>query len=763
MKQLILLCLILCASCGLSQTVTIKDSILDIAIENATLKSAKTGVISNKKGEANLNVFDENEIIKISHVAYLPKKINKKNIGQIIYLKRKTNLLPTATLFGKIKIPGSKNYPVFTISPSKIIQTETSVGKLLARESSIVIQESQSGGGSPNYRGMEANRLLLILDGFALNNAIYRSGHIQTSSTINPFFVESINLISGPASVSYGNGAMGGAIVFKTEEPKNKKRIQFHQQFESCSNDITTNFKSNYYLNNTSHITGFSVKSAGNIRMGKNRFHGYESWGKEEFATSNNEQLYTNYTQMHFIHKSKYKINNNFILFNTQYSRSSKIYRFDKMNDIKDGAPKYTAWYYGPQTNFLQSISYSAHIKTFAFDNLKAAIAVQNAKESRHTQKTNETLLNNRTENVQIYDINLDFTKKIKHIELLYGAGKREQKVLSKASLTNDYISFYNTTRYPENGSKIHDFFSYGQINFSIQENTNLIIGGRWNNSKLSARFNPSNFGMEEVKNINSSFIKSALLSFRPAKHTNVNASYYGGFRNPNIDDLGKVFSKDDINVLVPNENLEPEYTHNLEVSVNHKYSLLNITAQLFYTQILNAIKKQYGTINSLDSIFYDGKMMRIQMNKNIDQATITGISLSAKLSVNEKLLITSNCNYLKGLANQNEPLSHIPPFNTMTEITYLIKNQTFHLATIYNAWKLAKDYDSYGVDNFTEATIDGNPSWTTFELRYTNKIDNNTTITLAVENILDAHYKTFGSGISANGRNFILGLAASF
>ena len=31
-----------------------------------------------------------------------------------------------------------------------------------------------------------------------------------------------------------------------------------------------------------------------------------------------------------------------------------------------------------------------------------------------------------------------------------------------------------------------------------------------------------------------------------------INAAYYGGFRSPNLDDLGKVFSKDDKNVVVP-------------------------------------------------------------------------------------------------------------------------------------------------------------------------------------------------------------------
>ena len=61
------------------------------------------------------------------------------------------------------------------------------MGELLKQSIGIHVQESQSGGGSPNFRGMEANRLLVILDGIALNNAIYRSGHVQSSNIINSF------------------------------------------------------------------------------------------------------------------------------------------------------------------------------------------------------------------------------------------------------------------------------------------------------------------------------------------------------------------------------------------------------------------------------------------------------------------------------------------------------------------------------------------------------------------------------------------------
>ena len=142
----------------------------------------------------------------------------------------------------EIKTPLSKKYPIFKINPRKINRLQASIGEVLASESSIFFQESQSGGGSPNYRGMEANRLLLIIDGVPLNNTIFRSGHLQNSATINPFFIESITLLSGPASVGYGDGAMGGALVFNTLNTENQKATFFNQQFESSSNSEWRSF-----------------------------------------------------------------------------------------------------------------------------------------------------------------------------------------------------------------------------------------------------------------------------------------------------------------------------------------------------------------------------------------------------------------------------------------------------------------------------------------------------------------------------------------
>ena len=66
-------------------------------------------------------------------------------------------------------------------------------------------------------------------------------------------------------------------------------------------------------------------------------------------------------------------------------------------------------------------------------------------------------------------------------------------------------------------------------------------------------------------------------------------------------------------------------------------------------------------------------------------------------------------------------------------------------------------------MDNLEEATVDGSPEWYTLNLHYSYKIDGLLNFGFGIENIMDIHYKTFASGLSASGRNIIVSLSSSF
>ncbi|MBC8266174.1 MAG: TonB-dependent receptor [Flavobacteriales bacterium] len=765
MKKIFLFLFSISAIFCLGQEIKILDSMLNTPIENVNLICKEVGVSTNKNGMVNISLFKETDSIQFTHLSYHNKKIIFSDISKIVYLSAKTKVLPTIN-FKEAKIP-LLGWTIICQTKKTIKEiVNKSTAELLSVNSGITIQENQAGGGSPNFRGMEANRLLLVVDDIPLNNAIYRSGHLQSSSTINPFFIGKVNLLSGPASVAYGNGAMGGALLFYTKSNLFKESsLQIHQQYESATNAVMFNFLSNYHAKKLAFTSGFSIKSVGNLKMGKNRLHKYINWGKESFATKGQEQLFTSFQQVDFMHKILYLINeNNGLLINSQYSTSSDISRFDKMNDEKDKKQKYSDWYYGPQNRFLQSISWSNEKATIIYDGFKSTMAYQNVKESRHQKKTEETLLSNRYENVNIYDFLLDFNKEIVAVNLAYGIGTRHQNINSTANLSDSKnATFYNPTRYPSGGSTVNDYFAYSQLTIPFSKKIKMLLGGRLNQYDLIANFTNPTFSFTKVRNKNSSFIKSALLSYKISRNTTISSSYYGGFRNPNVDDIGKVFSKNDKDVIVPNDKLEPEYANNLELTINYKAQKLQLQIEIYNTKLSNAISREYGSLNGADSMLYDGELMRIQMNKNIESATINGISLLGKFYPNNSFTISANCNYLKGRNSNNKPLAHIPPLNATVSFAYLYRQQEIEFYCKYNAWKKQEDYDIAGVDNLEEATIDGTPMWYTLNLHYSYKIDETLTIGIGLENMMNIHYKTFASGISASGRNFILSLHSNF
>jgi hemoglobin/transferrin/lactoferrin receptor protein len=97
------------------------------------------------------------------------------------------------------------------------------------------------------------------------------------------------------------------------------------------------------------------------------------------------------------------------------------------------------------------------------------------------------------------------------------------------------------------------------------------------------------------------------------------------------------------------------------------------------------------------------------------------------------------------------------------SQIDWQYNEHRLGLFVFYNGWKKAEDYSPNGSDNLDEATIDGTPAWWTLNLSYSVSLKENIVAQLNIENILDAHYKTYSSGISAPGRNVILSLKTAF
>lgn len=66
---------------------------------------------------------------------------------------------------------------------------------MLVQTGKVFMQMSQQGGGSPVIRGFESNRVLMVVDGVRMNNAIYRGGHLQNVITLDPNVLDRVEVM----------------------------------------------------------------------------------------------------------------------------------------------------------------------------------------------------------------------------------------------------------------------------------------------------------------------------------------------------------------------------------------------------------------------------------------------------------------------------------------------------------------------------------------------------------------------------------------
>ncbi|HPA78924.1 MAG TPA: TonB-dependent receptor plug domain-containing protein, partial [Kiritimatiellia bacterium] len=77
---------------------------------------------------------------------------------------------------------------------------------------SVMVQKTGHGQGSPFIRGFTGFHTLFLIDGIRLNNSTFRDGPNQYWNTVDPFCIESMEIVKGPGSVLYGSDAVGGTV-----------------------------------------------------------------------------------------------------------------------------------------------------------------------------------------------------------------------------------------------------------------------------------------------------------------------------------------------------------------------------------------------------------------------------------------------------------------------------------------------------------------------------------------------------------------------
>jgi len=769
MKQLFLLFFLLSTSFSIAQVITVidKETIFPISRVLVVNQDNSISATTNENGMVDISEFALRDVLTFKHISYTNYTILKRLITgkKVIELQNKTEQLQEVFLSAskgkELRKRIAEQVAVFSIKDIQRTAPQTAAD-MLTEIPGIKVQKSQFGGGSPVIRGMEANRVLLVVDGVRMNNAIYRKGHLQNSITVSPNLLDRTEVIFGPSSVIYGSDALGGVIHYYTRKPKiselNAINTSFLSRYSTVNDEKTIQGGIELQFKKWASFTSVSHSRFGDLKMGKKRSHGFKDWGLIPEYSNNTDSFFseasvinsganlqrnTGYNQTDILQKFFIPLSAKTELsLNIQYGTSTDIPRFDRLTERRDGELRFAEWYYGPQERFLFSSQLEINPEKRWLDNGTITLAYQNVEESRINRKFGSLDRIIREENVDIFSLNGDFSVPLtndKDRVLSYGFEVSHNDVGSTPTgetiavegnrITGISGNFPVQSRYADGRSTYTSGALYVNYRQDISKKSTLNTGVRFTDTYLNARWVDETFITlpdNDIYLANSAFTATVGYVYKPTKSWQLNGVLSSGFRSPNIDDVGKVREKRG-DVTIPNVNLRPEFAYNAEFGVlkyfNNKKFHLGLTT--YYTLLDNYIIREGFILNGSSTILFDGEEGNIVANVNRDQAYIVGCTFTTRGNITNNLKASGSFTYTRGKAyDTNESLSSIPP--------------------LFGAVQL-----SYEKPNFETNT----------KYRLTKNLD----VRFAIDNILDQHYKEFASAISAPGRNFSFSVLANF
>lgn len=683
---------------------------------------------------------------------------------------------------------------VTTIDQSLIsFENPQTAADLLAISNSVFIQKSQLGGGSPMIRGFATNRVLLVVDGVRMNNAIFRSGNVQNVISLDANTIDEAEVLFGPGAVMYGSDAIGGVMDFHTMKPIyaiEKKPVitgNAMMRYSSANNERTAHADVGVGFNKLAFLSSVTRSVYDDLRMGSD---GPEEYTRPDYVVrengndvvkmnnDKNVQKFTGYDQWNLMQKASFKPSEWFeASYAFHYSKTSDYPRYDRLilrddnNQLDNGD-----WYYGPQRWEMHQLQFKYTLPSSLADQIKLNVAYQDFEESRHNRGFGSPTRTNRFEDVKAFSVNLDVDKKLSEVTTLYYGGEYiTNNVYSSAyrlNIENGDVSGVST-RYP-NDSDWRSGAAYVSLRYKPNELWTTNLSARITRISAYAKFDKSmfDFPFDDARVEKTAVNSSVGIVYHPSYALKWYANLSTGFRAPNIDDLGKVFDSEPGNVVVPNPGLTPEYAYSAETGfATIIRGALKLDMSVYYTILDNAIARGPTTFNGNDSIVYDGEKSRVLSLQNISEVWVAGIQAGLEIDLTPRIGLRTNASFQEGeerdpeLAQHHRP-THVPPFFGATHLTYKTKQLKFDVYSNYNG---KVSFSNLPLSERGDAHLyakdkDGNPyspSWLTLNVKTSFRFNRHFSVDAGVENIMDKRYRPYSSGISAPGRNFIFAVRA--
>ncbi|KJY72577.1 TonB-dependent receptor [Vibrio coralliilyticus] len=603
-----------------------------------------------------------------------------------------------------------------------------------------VISDGRMGIQQINIRGMEGNRVNILVDGVA-QPYLYDQSYTFISSgriALDTDMIKAVEIVKGSASSLYGSDGIGGIVAFQTKDPSDflGEGDGFGGQVKLGFASRNDSFTENVVLANRSGdletLVAYTRNDAG---LTDNFANGdYQDYSPKDLDSKADNVLAKVQYQIDTANRIEFTgefINENskgdiqhssFPTFNsddtTERSRLSLKHIWEGSTKLADSVTSQVTWLSHEQNNVTDRVGTSFgsavnEIKDYSYEDKGIQADLQ----------VNKYLSLESSEHFFTYGLaytNKDITN--------------YNKIIDRSNNDQTSVYFYQ----PDATETRIGLFVQDQISL-LEDKLVVTPGLRWDRFETKPDSSTEGIPSGQTYETNTSSALTARLGtvYSLDDESKVFAQVSQGHRAPTFEELyysmpGHGYTN------VPNPNLEAEESITYETGYRYTNDFSRSEIAVFYSDYKNFI--DVVDISSGSSEY---------QHQNVGKATIKGIEFSSRIAISEVFElpkgISTNfaASYTEGEDGENKPLNSVNPWNAVASLDYDAPSQTWgtSIAMNYYAEKKLSDIN-VDPDNSTRTPDEvGTPSATVIDLTAYYRPIQDLTLRAGLFNITDKEY----------------------
>lgn len=619
----------------------------------------------------------------------------------------------------------------------------------LRGEPGTYVQQTTPGQGIPIIRGLKGSEVLHLVDGFRLNNAIFRNAPNQYVALVDAWNLERIEAVRGPGAAFHGAEAMGGVVQFLTRAPHfegqpMQLRGNAGVQWGSADSRLATQLEAEVgnerwlaQLGGTQQ-TVQEMRAGGGETLPHTAFRAHGAHARVAFAPSADLR----------------------VTLQAQYTAQPETPRVDALvPGFGQSRPDFSEHVLRPQRREFAQLRVESDRAQVWADSVDVQLGAQRMTDDRLTRDFQAPHREDEKNSSTLLGAIGHFTKRLQRNRgtshaLSYGFEVYHDTVDSSRERIRlaDGFTTGRPSRFPD-GSTMSWVGVYAADRWSPRDWLELTGGLRYTRYDIELPPNVDGIAVEmQPGDVSGNFG----LVVRTSDTLNLVANIGRGFRAPNVFDLG-MFGARGNRFSIPNPDLAPESV--LTYDLGMKYASGDWRGELF------AFRSNYrDKITQVLTGDIDMAGRLIVQSRNATRLALHGLEAGLTWQGSDRASVSATATWTRGeetLAGDSYPADRVPPFFGRVSARFGLSATLAVEPTIF--WAARQDRLSPRDAVDPRMNPRGTAGWASASIRAAWNPTRSFTAYVGVENLADRRYREHGSGFDAPGRNAFASVALSF